>query len=57
LHVHLEEFVGDTIPAEVISPGYLPFDPDKFPETRTAFPAPVAIKLRHTVIDLIWDRL
>jgi len=48
LHMHLEEFVRDTIPAEIISFGYLPLDPDKFPKTRTAFPTPVAIELYHT---------
>jgi hypothetical protein len=46
--MHLEEFVRDTIPAEIISFSYLPLDPDELSKTRTAFPAPVAIELYHT---------
>ena len=48
LHMHLEEFVSDTIPTEIISFSYLPLDPDELPKTRTTFPAPVAIEFYHT---------
>jgi hypothetical protein len=48
LNMHLEELVGDTIPAEIVSLVYLPFYSDEFTETQAAFPAPVTIKFYHT---------
>jgi hypothetical protein len=48
--VHLEEFIGDTVPAEVIMLGNLSLNFYELSKARAASPTPVALKFCHSNI-------
>lgn len=48
LHMDMEEFIGDSIPAKIIMVANLSFNFNKIPKTNTATPTPVTLKLRHS---------
>jgi len=56
-HVHLEEFVGDTVPAEVIMVGDLPLNFYELSKTYAAFPTAVALKFNHSNIHFMLNRI
>jgi hypothetical protein len=49
-HVNLEEFIGDSVPAEIIMLSNLSFNFYEIPKACAAFPATVALKLHHSKI-------
>jgi hypothetical protein len=56
-HVHLEEFIGDSVPAEVIMFGDLSLDFDEVSKASAAFPTAVALKLYHSNIHFMLNRI
>jgi hypothetical protein len=48
VHMNVEEFVRDPVPAKIIMTGYLPLHFDKVPDAHAAFPTSVTIKLHHS---------
>ncbi len=52
-HVRLEEFIGNSIPAEIIMVSNLSLHFNELPKTRAAFPATIALKLDHSKINFI----
>jgi hypothetical protein len=51
-HVNPEEFIGDSVPAEIIMLGNLSFNFYEIPKACAAFPATVALKLHHRTITI-----
>ena len=67
-HMNLKEFVGDTVPAEIIMGRNLPLHVDELPKARAAFSTQVTLKPDHTKIlfcenqgyknwEMIWELL
>ena len=56
-HVHLEEFIGDTVPAEIIMLGNLSLNFYELSKARAAFPTAVALKFHHSNIHFMLNRI
>jgi hypothetical protein len=56
-HVHLEEFIGDTVPAKIIMLGNLSLNFYELSKARATFPTAVALKFHHSNIHFMLNRI